>query len=106
MQHKKVIDTLKNINKEVSLIGRVQTIRDHGKITFIDLSDQTGTIQLILKEKIEITPQSILEIKGMVKKRPENLINRDIETGTVEVQIIKVISVSISLTPPFPIEGD
>ncbi len=106
MQHIKIIDTLNNIDKEVNLIGRVQTIRDHGKITFIDLSDQTGIIQLVLKEKVEITPQSILEIKGLVKKRPQNLINTDIETGTVEVQIIKVISISLSLTPPFPIDGD
>lgn len=83
-----VLDTLEKVGEEVVLMGWVDTKRDHGKLTFIDLRDRTGKIQCVGFEKMgELTPESVIELKGTVKKRPERMINPDIETGTVEVDV-------------------
>src|SRR3990167_605500 len=82
-------DTLKLIDKKIRLLGRVQTIRDHGKITFVDLSEG-----------------DILEIEGTVKKRPKELVNKNLETGTVEVAVEKAKVNSKSKPAPIPTDGD
>lgn len=70
-------------------MGWVDTKRDHGKLTFIDLRDRTGKIQCVGFEKMgELTPESVVELRGTVKKRPERMINPDLETGTVEVDVV------------------
>lgn len=94
------------VGKEVKLQGWVDSIRDHGKITFIDLRDRSGIVQCVGKDLPKVTPESVVEITGEVAKRPEKLVNPNIETGKVEIQIkdLKVISLSREL--PFPIEGD
>ena len=47
-------DCTKLVGKKAKFLGRIQTIRDHGKITFVDLADETGQIQCVLKEKIDL----------------------------------------------------
>ena len=74
------------------LQGWVDTKRDHGKLTFIDLRDRTGKVQCVGFEKMgDLTPESVVEIIGQVKKRPERMINPDIATGTVEVDVTDYI---------------
>ena len=99
-------DTLKLIDKKVRLLGRVQTIRDHGKITFVDLFDETGQVQCVLKQKIDLLEGDILEIEGTVKKRPKELANENLETGIVEVSVEKAKVISKSKPAPIPTEGD
>lgn len=83
-----VIKTLEKVGEQVNLLGWVDTKRDHGKLTFVDLRDRTGKVQCVGFEKMgDLTPESVVEIKGLVKKRPERMINPDIETGTVEVDV-------------------
>src|ERR1700722_14824243 len=81
-------DTLDNIDKQVKLQGWVATKRDHGKLTFIDLRDRTGIVQCVGFGKMgELSVESVVEIIGTVKKRPERMINPHIETGRVEVSV-------------------
>jgi aspartyl-tRNA synthetase len=88
MKRTLVIDSLKKVGEEVLLQGWVDTKRDHGKLTFIDLRDRTGKIQCVGFQKMgELTTESVIEIVGEVKKRPERMINPDIPTGTVEVDV-------------------
>ncbi len=106
MQRTLALETLKKINKEVLLKGWVATRRDHGKIVFIDLRDRSGIIQLVSDKKIgSLHPQDVIEIKGMVKKRPPKLVNKDLNTGEVEVQAkeIKVLQKAAEL--PFDMGG-
>ena len=99
-------DTLKKVGKKVKLNGWVQTVRDHGKITFLDLRDRSGVVQCVGLEVPKVTNESVVEIIGRVVKRPEKLVNPDLETGTVEVKVdnFKVLAHSKEL--PLPIEGD
>src|SRR3989337_4211015 len=99
-------DTLKLIDKKVRLLGRIHTIRDHGKITFVDLSDETGQVQCVIKQKIDLLEGDILDIVGNVKKRPNDLVNKNLETGTVEVAVEKAKVNSKSKPAPIPTDGD
>src|SRR3990167_7560853 len=99
-------DSLELIDKQVRLLGRIHTIRDHGKITFVDLSDETGQVQCVLKEKIDLLEGDILDIVGTIKKRPKELVNNNLETGTVEVSVENAKVISKSKPVPIPTDGD
>src|SRR6266567_4064128 len=88
LQRTLVKDTVDNVDKQVLLKGWVATKRDHGKLTFIDLRDRTGIVQCVGFGKMgELTTESVVEITGTVKKRPERMVNPHIATGTVEVSV-------------------
>lgn len=83
-----VKNTPNEVEKEVFLQGWVETKRDHGKLTFIDLRDRTGIVQCVGVGKMgELTTESVIEIVGLVKERPERMVNPHIVTGTVEVTV-------------------
>lgn len=94
------------VGKKVTLLGRALTIRDHGKILFIDLLDGSGVVQTVAKQKHEVSVQDIIQIEGAVKNRPQNLINPKLPTGKVEVEVEKLTVISKSETPPIPVEGE
>ena len=99
--------TVENIGEKVTLMGWVDTKRDHGKITFIDLRDVTGTVQCVGVGKMgELGTEYVLEIKGIVKKRPDNVINEDLPLGTIEIEVeeYKVLNECTEL--PIPIDTD
>ncbi len=99
--------TPKLVGETVLLKGWVNSKRDHGKITFIDLRDRSGLVQIIGGSDLRIAgPEDVVEIKGLVKTRPENLINPKIATGTIEVEAhsLKIISSCHEL--PLPIDTD
>ena len=85
-----VQETSKLVGKTVLLKGWVETKRDHGKITFIDLRDRSGIIQCVgFKMMGELTTESVISIKGEVKQRPEKMVNKDLPTGMVELEVLE-----------------
>lgn len=98
--------TTQKIGEKVRLDGWVNTIRDHGKITFIDLRDRSGVVQCVGSNLQKATPESVVEIVGSVAKRPENLVNPNLETGKVEVQIEKLAILSKAAEIPIPLDTD
>jgi nondiscriminating aspartyl-tRNA synthetase len=99
MERNLIAGTADKIDAEVRILGWVNTIRDHGKITFIDLRDRTGIVQCVGVNLEHVSPESVVEIIGTVSKRPENLINSKIKTGSIEIQIksLKVLSKAAEL---------
>jgi aspartyl-tRNA synthetase len=74
--------------KAVTLSGWVDTIRDHGGVTFLDMRDQYGVTQIVLHNENFVKQtgkESVITVSGPVKKRDAETINPKIETGTVEV---------------------
>jgi len=69
----------------VTLSGWVDTIRDHGGVTFIDLRDQYGVTQVVLHVEYKSGKETVITVTGAVKKRDADTINPKIATGTVEV---------------------
>lgn len=81
-------DSVAKVDEKVFLQGWVATKRDHGKLTFIDLRDRTGIVQCVGFGKMgELTTESVIEIIGTVKKRPDRMVNPHIATGTIEVSV-------------------
>lgn len=106
MERTLISKTVKEIGKKVKLEGWVNVVRDHGKITFIDLRDRTGIIQCVGANLPKIVPESVVEITGTVCERPKKLINKELETGKVELQIEEVKIISTARELPFPIDGE
>ena len=82
-----VIDSKNKVSETVKLAGWVANKRDHGKVTFIDLRDETGLIQCVgINDKLkDLTIESVVEVIGQINKRPAKLVNQEMATGEIEV---------------------
>jgi aspartyl-tRNA synthetase len=107
--------TQKNIGEEVTLCGWVNRRRDHGGVIFIDLRDRYGLSQIVsdpvnfneahnLMDKAR--PEYVLQIKGVVRARPEGQTNENMDTGAIEVEVHELEILNEALTPPFEIDND
>lgn len=100
--------------KSVSLCGWIRRIRDHGEIIFVDLWDRYGITQIVfnpedkeLQKKIRDTGREwVIQVKGKVRKRPEEMINEEIKTGSIEVEAEDLEVLNHSLIPPFVVKED
>jgi len=102
-----IADSVREVGKEVTLMGWVATRRDHGKVMFIDLRDRSGFIQCVgVNLKENITTEDVVKIAGLVKERPVKMVNPKIATGKVEVEIKSLEIVSKAKELPIPIDGD
>jgi len=82
---------VKNVGKEVQLCGWVASRRDHGKLVFVDLRDRSGIIQIVGEKDLnDLRLEDVVEIVGVVKKRPKEMINPKIPTGEIEIEAKKV----------------
>ena len=71
-----------DIGTEVRLAGWVNTIRDHGGITFIDLRDHYGLVQLVMKEElaVKLSKETVISATGTVIARTEENVNSKLKT--------------------------
>lgn len=102
-----IIDTVKKIGEEVELYGWVDAKRDHKKIVFIDLRDRSGIVQVVGGEDFkQLSNEDVVMIKGLVKQRPEKLVNPKLATGTIEIEAKELKIISKSQPLPIPINDD
>ena len=100
-----------NTNTEVNdLFGWVNTVRDHGGLTFIDLRDYDSFIQLVIDDNVseieKIRSEFYISISGIYKKREPGLENKKQEFGNYEIQVTNLYIVNKSKTLPFQIEDN
>jgi len=102
-----------HIGKEVIMCGWVQKSRDLGGMTFVDLRDRYGVTQLVFNMDTNahlcqsargLGREYVIQIKGKVIQRTS--INKDMQTGDVEVEVGEIIILNKSKTPPFTIEDE
>ena len=96
-----------DVSKEIKLSGWVENIRDHGGVLFLDLRDEYGTIQLVSNNDEmfkDISKESTITVKGVVRKRNEEDYNNNIETGTIELLVSELNLISKAATLPFEIK--
>ena len=100
----------KNDDQVAGLTGWVDSIRDHGGLTFVDLRDFTGSIQLVFDKSGEIDSklknEFYISIKGVFKKRDKSLVNNKVFLGDSEIEVSELKVISISKTLPFQITND
>lgn len=104
-----------NIGQEVVLQGWVNTRRDHGNLIFIDLRDRSGITQLVFNPQIslfahktaqDLRSEYVIQVKGVVEKRPSGTENPRIPTGQIEVLVKELEVINKSKPLPFPIDSD
>lgn len=104
-----------DVGKEVTLAGWVDRLRDLGGVTFIDLRDRFGIVQIVSnpetspdvhKDLSPIRSEWVIQAVGIVRKRPEGMKNSDLATGAIEVELSRVEVLNPSITPPFLINQE
>jgi len=104
-----------HIGQQVTLAGWVHRRRDHGGVTFLDLRDRYGLVQVTLnpdlpKESLDIATgirfEWVLQIEGVVQKRPAGMENPKMGTGQIEVIAGEVKVLNPAKTLPFMVSGD
>jgi len=102
-----------DVGAPVTLCGWVWRRRDHGGVTFVDLRDRQGLVQLVFhpEEASEahadaqhLGSETVVRVTGEVRERPAGTVNPELPTGEVEVAVSGLEVLSEAETPPFVIE--
>ena len=102
-----------DINKEIFISGWINKKRDHGNLLFMDLRDNYGITQCIIDKEnksfleLEKTQlETVIKIEGKVINRSNETVNKDIETGEIEVAINKFEILGTCKELPMPVFSD
>ena len=102
-----------DLGQTVTLAGWVNRRRDFGAITFVDLRDRSGLVQLLfdgdsegLEQAHTLNREDVIQVTGTVSARSEENVNPDMATGKTEIRVESLEILNRSKTPPFLIEGD
>ncbi len=82
-----------DVGTALRVAGWVENIRDHGGVSFIDLRDMYGVLQVVMRDTAlmeGITKEECVSIEGIIEHRDEETYNPKIPTGTIELDAKKV----------------
>ena len=99
---------------KVTLMGWVHRRRDHGGVIFIDLRDRDGLTQVVFKPEYaelmekarKLKQEYVVAVSGRAERRPEDMVNKDMATGEIEVFADELRILNESETPPFVIDDE
>ena len=104
---------IKNEGEKVLLSGWVNKKRDHGNLLFIDLRDNYGITQCVIDKKndlfirIEKIPlETVTQFEGLVVKRDNDTINKELNTGEIEIKITNFKILGVTKELPLPVFSD
>ena len=101
-----------HIGEEITLSGWVHRRRDHGGVIFLDVRDRQGIAQVVFDPDREegfaladsVRNEYVIEVKGLVRNRPEGTTNSDMPTGEIEVLGKELVILNKAETPPFQLD--
>ncbi|MCK4635990.1 MAG: aspartate--tRNA ligase [Candidatus Moranbacteria bacterium] len=102
-----------NVGEKITLSGWVHSRRDHGGVIFIDLRDRYGLTQIKFDPEInkdahtqadKLRNEWVIKITGEVLGRPDDMLNKKLATGEIEIAVHELEVLNESKTPPFTIE--
>lgn len=114
MERTLIKNTINKAGDEVLIKGFVRLRRDHGKLIFLDITDRSALIQVVVNAKVseeayktaqELRSEFGVEIVGKINRRPENAVNKELATGTVEMEATNIKILSTAETLPFDMGG-
>ena len=97
------------VGKTVTLCGWVHNRRDHGGVIFLDVRDRSGLLQVVYEPEAtdvfsiaeQLRHEYVIRATGIVRFRPEGMINQNMQTGRVEVVGVQLEILNASELPPF-----
>ena len=97
--------------QDVTLCGWVQRLRDMGNLIFVDLRDREGITQIVfsperpdlLEAAKKLRPEFVVSVKGLVRKRGPRAVNKEMDTGEVEIEAREMRLLNVSKVPPFQV---
>lgn len=103
---------VEQVGQEVTLSGWVHRRRDHGGVIFLDLRDREGISQVVFDPDREesfnladsVRSEYVVEVRGIVRNRPEGTINAEMSTGEIEVLGHQLVVLNKADTPPFQLD--
>jgi aspartyl-tRNA synthetase len=104
-----------DVGREVMLAGWVNRRRDQGGLIFIDLRDRWGLTQVTINAQTaqaahaagsEVGREYVIQVKGIVRARPEGMTNPDLATGEIEVEVHDLKVLNAARTTPFDVSTD
>jgi len=105
--------TSQDINKNISLSGWINKKRDHGNLLFLDLRDHYGITQCIIenshknfKELEKLSLETVIKINGVVLERSKDTINKELNTGEIEISITSYELLGKTKELPLPVFSD
>ena len=102
------------LGETVTLCGWVNRRRDHGGVIFVDVRDREGYVQVVcdpdraemFKTAEGIRNEFCIQIKGLVRARPDGTTNDSLKSGKIEVLCHELNVLNPSVTPPFQLDDD
>lgn len=96
-----------DIDSNLRVAGWVENIRDHGGVSFIDLRDMYGVLQVVIRDAEllkGIKKEECISIEGIMEKRDEETYNPKIPSGTIELEAKKITMLGqVYQTLPFEV---
>jgi len=105
----------KNIDEKITLSGWVHSRRDHGGIIFIDLRDRHGITQITLdpskagslsEHAEKLRSEWVIKVTGIVIARPDDMVNKKIPTGSIEIDVAELEILNTSEVLPFQLNDE
>ena len=94
-----------HIGQQVTVAGWVNKRREHSQhLAFVDLRDQSGIVQCVVDNSVDVRSEYVLKITGTVTQRPEGTVNDGLGTGQIEITDAAVEVLSAAEPPPFPLD--
>jgi aspartyl-tRNA synthetase len=102
------------LGQQVTLCGWVNRRRDHGGVIFVDLRDREGYVQVVcdpdrpemFKTAEGLRNEFCIQVKGLVRARPQGTVNESLRSGRVEVLCQELTVLNPSVTPPFQLDDE
>ena len=97
-----------HLGSTVTLAGWVDRRRDHGGVAFVDLRDASGIVQVVVRDEAVahgLRSEYVLQVTGVVGRRPEGNENPNLPTGEVEVVAHEVVVLNESAPLPFQVSS-
>ncbi|MDI3326049.1 aspartate--tRNA ligase [Pontibacterium granulatum] len=101
-----------HVGEEITLNGWVHRRRDHGGVIFLDVRDREGLTQVVFDPDREesfaladsVRNEYVIEVRGLVRNRPEGTVNPEMPTGEIEVLGKELVILNKAETPPFQLD--
>ena len=103
------------VGQELTVMGWVHARRDHGGVTFVDLRDRSGLLQVVFNPQVneaahteakDLRLEYVFAARGVLARRSPETINPNLPTGEVELQVNELRVLNSSRTTPFPIDEE